>query len=548
MNSYFGLFAKNKKGGKMNNRSLIILVVALVMVAMLVLPSCTPAATPSPTSPPQSTTTPKPAAGTPKYGGTLRIGMADEPVVLGQPAVGSLSLDSLAAGPAIEQLRKIDAKGDMYPWLAEEFKPDYNALTVTMTLKKGIKFHDGTDFNAEAVKWNYDWLIEKKTQAVAKVKSVEVVDPYTVKVNLKEWGSDIVYDITGIYVVSPTAWKTNGDDWGRQNPVGTGPFKFESRQREVNIKYVKFNDYWQKGKPYLDRIEFTMIKDPMTRLAAFKAGEIDMSTSPSIAQAQELAKDSKYVVQHSPGCGGSYRLNPDGQNQDSPFANLKVRQAVAYAIDRKALVDGILGGYAAVSYQHFLAGTWPYNPNLKGYPYDPAKAKQLLTEAGYPNGFEMKIIGMNTGIDPAVCTAVQAMLAQVGIKATLDLQSAAAVNTIWAGGWKNALGLSQLPPNPSMVTWLVNFSWKSTRQTSKSLLNTPEIDDLCTQATIDPNPETRKAKVAALMDAMFDKYVQCIPLFITDSLLLKYPYVKDEGMFTKVLSGEWQPEAGWLDR
>jgi peptide/nickel transport system substrate-binding protein len=535
----------------MNKKNSMILVVVLVLIAMLVLPSCAPSAPSAPSAPPSTPaqpTTPKPAVGTPKYGGTLRIGTADDAVTLGQPAVGSLSQDSLLSAPALEQLRKVDAKGDMYAWLAESFKLDYNALAVTIALKKGVKFHDGTDFNAEAVKWNYEWLMEKKTQAVAKVKSVEVVDPYTVKVNLKEFGSDIVYDISGIYVVSPTAWKQNGEDWGKHNPVGTGPFKFESRQREVNIKYVKFNDYWQKGKPYLDRIEFTIIKDGMTRLAAFKAGEIDISVSPSIAQAKELAKDPKYVVQRSPGCGGSYRVNPDGLNEDSPFAKLKVRQAVAYAIDRKALVDGILGGYGTVSYQHFPQGTWAYNPNLKGYPYDPAKAKQLLTEAGYPNGFETSIIAMNTGIDPEMSTAIQAMLGQVGIKANLDLKSAAAANQTWSGGWKNALGFSQLPPNPSMVTWLVNFSWKSTRQVSKSLLNAPEIDDLCGQATTDPNPETRKAKVWALMDAMFDKYVQCIPLFITDSLLLHYPYVKDTRMFTKVLSGEWHPEDGWLDR
>ena len=331
--------------------------------------------------------------------------------------------------------------------------------------------------------------------------------------------------------------------------MGTGPFKLASRQSDVNIKFVKNPNYWIKGKPYLDEIDYIIIKDPTTRLTSFKAGDIDVSLDPSIAQANEIKNDPKYTVHRGIGFGNSNRLNPDGQNADSPFSKLEVRQAVACAIDKQSLVDGILGGYGTVTNQGFPSNSWVYNPNFKGYPYDPAKAKQLLATAGYPNGFETSVMGLNTGIDASVCTAVQAMLAKVNIKANLDLKSAPALMQTWAGGWKNGLGFSGLPPNPNMVSWTASFSWMSTRQTAVSLLNAPEIDDACKKATIcSADLAVRQPLVWNLMDVLYNKYVQSIPLFITDALMLEYPQVKDTGIQETCLTGSWNPESGWLNR
>lgn len=498
-----------------------------------------------------SNTAPLPAATSttaPKSGGILKIGAPSESTALGRAEVGSPSADGLLSAPAIEQLRRIDEKGDFSPWLADSWKTDPQALTVTISLKKGIKFSDGTDLNAEAVKWNYDWLMQAKTSAVVKIKSVDIVDNYTLKLNLTEWGSDILHDVTGIGIVSPTAWKTNGDDWGKKNPVGTGPFKMASHEQDVNIKYVKNNDYWQKGKPYLDGIEFDFIKDPTTRMAAFKAGEIDICLDPTIGQAQEVNTDPKYVVQVGEGYGTSLMLCPDGQNQDSPFSKLQVRQAVAYAVDRKGLVDGVLGGYGLVSTQAYLPGSWPFNPNLTGYTYDPQKAKQLLSDAGYPNGFTASLNCGNMGSDPAICTALLDMLAKVNIKTDLNAMSTAAFMQTRTGGWKNGFVWAGVPANPNMVTWACNFTWTSKRTSNKSLLNAPEIDEVATQATTATDMAARQPVVWKLMDLLFYKYVQDIPVLVSDSLLLRYPYARDVNLYKVILLGEWHAETAWLDR
>jgi len=463
--------------------------------------------------------------------------------------MGKMSVDAFLASPAIETIRKLKPNGDLTLWLAESAVADDKALTLTITLKKGIRFHDGTDLNAKSLKWNFEKAMANKVTNVAKLKSVDIVDDYTVRCNLTEWGSDITYDVTGLYIVSQAAWEKNGDDWGKQNPIGTGPFKFLSRQTDVNVKYVKNTDYWVKGSPYLDEVDFVIIKDPTTRLASFKAGEIDVCMDPSNVQVNEVKNDSKYVVNIGKGINGSYRLNPDGQNANSPFSKLEVRQAVAYAIDKQALVDGIMGGYATASDQQFLSNAWAYNPNLKPYTYNPEKAKELLKTAGYPNGIEISLFGLNTGNDPLVLTAIQAMLAKANIKANLDLKSAAAMTQTWAAGWNSGLGISQLPANPNMVTWLANFSWKSTRQTAKSLLNAPEIEAACTAATTSSSDlAIRQPIVWNLMDVLFVKYVQAIPLFIADGLYLTYPYVKNTGIYETPLNGDWRPEAAWINR
>jgi peptide/nickel transport system substrate-binding protein len=535
----------------------LIFIISVILAVIFIFPACSSSSSPAQpapattaAAPAKSSSAPAPAAASsPKSGGILKIGVASEATCLGQPGVGNRSVDSFLSAPAIEQIQRILPNGSMDLWLAESAKADDKALTLTISLKKGIQFQDGTPLDADALKWNIEWAMANKSTNVSKVKTVDIVDPSTVRLNLKEWGSDIVYDVTGIYIVSPTAWKKNGDDWGKQNPVGTGPFKLGSRQTDVNIKYVKNPNYWIKGKPYLDEIDFIIIKDPTTRLASFKAGNIDVSMDPSIAQVNEIKNDAKYFVHRGKSFGSAYRLNPDGQNADSPFSKLEVRQAVACAIDKQSLVDGIVGGYGSVTNQGFPAESWVYNPNNKGYPYDQAKAKQLLASAGYPNGIEISIIGNNTGIDPTVCTAIQAMLAKANIKVNLDLRAPPAVMQAWSGGWKSGLGFSSLPPNPNMVSWTAAFSWSSKRQTAVSLLNAPEIDEACTKATTCPSDlAVRQPIVWNLIDILYNKYVQSIPLFITDALMVQYPQIKDTGIHETCLTGSWTPETGWLNR
>jgi peptide/nickel transport system substrate-binding protein len=522
-----------------------------VLLAALLLSACgtsttTPAAstTTKPTTPSAS---PTPTTVTPKSGGTLRIGVSLDATALGQPHMGKVDTDSILDEPAIERLYKVNEKGDLSPWLAESLTADASSLSLTIKIKKGINFSDGTAFNADALVWNYQLNIDNKLSPTQQVKTVEKIDDYTVKVTLKEWDADATYNVAGLYPVSPTAWQKNGIDWGKANPVGTGPFMLASRERDANIKYVKNPNYWQKGKPYLNGIDFIIVKDDTTRLASFKAGEMDMTLDPSISQAQEVKNDTKYVTQIDHGVG-SFRLGPDGNNPDSPFYKKEVRQAIGYAIDKQALVDGVLGGYGIVATQWFPPGTWLYNPDLKGYPLDLAKAKQLLAAGGYPDGFKTQLIGSNAGIFPIALQAIQGMLAKVGITADLNLLAPAALDALQKGGWKNGITIRQLPPSPFMLSWCSAYVIYSTRTTSVSLLNAADIDDAAHKANLAPDLATRQPLAWKLMDLLYYQDAQISPLFISDAILLKYPYVKDEGLYSVILTGEWHPENGWLNK
>jgi len=461
--------------------------------------------------------------------------------------MGKTDVDSILCSPAIERLWKVDEKSNAAPWLAESLVQDAKALTMTVKLKQGIKFSDGTDFNADALIWNYQMNLDNKLSPTSLVKSMEKVDNYTVKVNLTAWDADATANVAGLYIVSPTAWQKNGKEWGMQNPVGTGPFVLASRQVDSNIKYKKNPNYWQQGKPYLDEIDFIIVKDDTTRFASFKAGELDMSLDPSVSQAQEVKNNPKYITQIDHAVG-SFRLGPDGNNSDNPLSKKEVRQAIAYALDRQAIVDGALGGYGVVTNQWYPEGSWAYNPNIKGYTYDPAKAKQLLTQAGYPNGFKTQLIGSNANPFAICLQAIQGMLAKVNITADLNLMAPAALNAAYNGGWKNGITIRQLPPSPFMLSWCSSYVIYSTRTTSVSLLNSKAIDDLAHAANAAPDMQTRQPLTWQLMDQIYYQDVQIIPLFITDALLLKYPYVKGESLYYYVLNGEWHPEAGWLDK
>ena len=564
----------------MNNRHWMVIVITLVLLAVLLLPACAkpapaPTVTPSPTTAapkpattpaPTTTAAPKPAATTPasqiyipkpepaasgiKTGGTLRVGHFSEAAALGHPALGSVAVDDMLASPALEQMVKIDGEGIYRPWLAESFKADYGSLSIAVTLRKGIKFQDGTDFNAEAVRWNLQMLKDHKLSSIANMQSVDIIDSYNIKINLNQWSPDIANLIlaSSSYMVSPTAWQKNGEEWGKQNPVGTGPFKLASRQRDVNVKYVKNPDYWLKGKPYLDGIDFLIIKDPVTRIAAFKAGDVDILLDPTTAQAQELKKDPKYVINSLRGLYRSYGLGPSADDPASPLANLKVRQALCYAVDRQALVDGIMLGYGIPGTQQCPPGTWANNPELKVFPYDPAKAKQLLAEAGYPNGFEMQLIGRTTGDDPLIAAAVQGMLGKVGIKSNLNLQAALGYTAIRTGGWKNGCLITGQPPAPFQVTFFSITTMRSVgRESSVSLLREPAIDDLVRQATTASDFKIQQAAVWRLMEAVYRDYVQIVPLFWGDALLVKYPYFKGDTFY--VTGTTWAvPADAWLDR
>lgn len=381
-------------------------------------------------------------AGAPKapdrqYGGTLRVVDTPPGSPFGVPWE-IIGVSIVAAIPALEPLVRVDRAGEVYPCLAESWEVATDKKSVTLRLRKDVKFHDGTDFNAEAVRFNLQSEMDAKIGATATWTSLEVLDTYTIKINLKEYDNRLFVNLasTAATIISPTALQKNGLEKARWHPVGTGPFEFVSYERGVAAKYKKFAGYWDKGKPYLDAVEIRFISDPQTIKAALLAGEVDVFGENGGELVAELKSKG---LQAFSADNGIIMLLPDSANSDSPFADKRVREAVSYAIDREAIVKARGFGTWSPAYQPAFPETSAYLKDYQGPKYDPAKAKELLAQAGHPNGFKTKIIGMPGGPDRDALVAVQRFLSDVGIQAELEFPEMSRYREYQTKGWRGLL-------------------------------------------------------------------------------------------------------------
>jgi peptide/nickel transport system substrate-binding protein len=408
------------------------------------------------------------AQGQPKKGGTLKvISTGGDVRCIGYAPDVRLLYQMIYSQPVTETLLRWDKKGELAPHLAESwrFSPDLKAII--LNLRKGVKFHDGTDFDAEAVKFNFEVYQKSGRPELEMVTSIDTPDRHTVRLNLKDFNNLILTNLTmnvGI-MTSPAALKKSGVDEVCRNPVGTGPFRFKNWQRDLSIRFERFEGYWQKGKPYLDAFEWLHIKDPMTAVSAFMAGDADAIINITPPLADKLRKDGQYEIFSVPFISSA--LVGDSGNPNSPFAKLKVRQAVSHAIDAKAIVDSVHYGFAEVTNQFSSPRSWGYNKNVVGYPYDPKKARQLLAEAGYPNGFKSTLWWSNIGIRPQTGAALQAYLREVGIDVEVKLLELSAWNDKLRAGWDGLMftSISNSVPDDSRSGFIFSNCkaslWKS---------------------------------------------------------------------------------------
>jgi peptide/nickel transport system substrate-binding protein len=319
-----------------------IIVLAIVLTITFIFSGCSPQPTTTSSVKPTTATTTTTSATTttssttstatsvtPIKGGTFKIIITRTATAFGYPPkiVGP---DRDYCPPFFDRLLTIDNKGAYQPQLATSWEVAPDGLAITFKLRQGVKFHDGTTFDAAAVKFNFDALIPPNPVILDGVKSIEVVDPATVKVNLAKNNNLILYQIASnyeCYIASPTAIQTKGVDWATLNPVGTGPFKFVSYERNVGMKFAKNADYWNKPFPYLDAIQINTVTDPMTQLTSFKAGEANAIYDAVPTSAAQL-RDQGWPLLIAP--GALYALSFDAKNSKE-LGNPLVRQAMEYA-------------------------------------------------------------------------------------------------------------------------------------------------------------------------------------------------------------------------
>ena len=357
------------------------------------------------------------------------------------------------------------------------------------------------------------------------ITSIEVIDDYTLRFNLTQYNNRLLQSYGyGIYFFSPTATETNGKEWARSHPVGTGAFKVVDFKRDAYWKLERNENYWRPGRPYLDGMDIRFIPQETTGSATLEAGELDAWFGPQTKKTVLELVDKGFKTY--PSGLWLYNYVPDATNPDSPFANKKVRQAVEYAINREELAKAITLGLGEASYQMAPPGAAVYDPDYKGRPYDPEKAKQLLAEAGYPDGFQTSIYCINFADLLLLNTAVSNFLKDVGIEAKVESADMGRFLTMQTEGWKNGLNqnLVMISQPNYLVHFLDSFGPLPTRTTLASFGRSPEYEALCDQVKLAQNDESERAIVKEMI-GMVDEEATLIPLFLSPVNPMLQPYV-----------------------
>ena len=480
---------------------------------------------------------------------TLRVALGTNPKIIGYPAEVTNNGPLPFLDPVLQALLHFDEKGNMVSWLAESWETDADAKTITFKLHDGIKFHDGTAFNAEAVKWNIEKYIENKRTEVENIASMDVVDETTIKINLTEWNSSSLQAI-GYFIryISPTAFEENDKDWAYANPVGTGPFVLDKWEINVSVSFKKNPDYWEDNEPKLEAIKMLIIEDAQTAASALKAGEVDVIQASNIDIAKELIDSKEFdVVLHKNGIGAvGIGIIPDSRTEGSPFKDVKVRQALSYAIDENMLAENFGKGYYVTTNQWGSPDAYTYNPDVEGYPYNPEKAKELLAEAGYPNGFNTKLFSSQATKD--VFTAVQSYLAEVGINAELVMADEAKIQSLYFDTWEGGIMGHFHSVQPDLGLYMYRHLDPNGAFYAKGIEHPEDVLQLLKENQQAPNDEVKTQTSHELQKLVYDKYAAVgKPLYIPMGIFIKQKYVKDDG-FGLTHASFWTPDNVWLDK
>ena len=363
------------------------------------------------------------AAGeTPKKGGSLVLCVGDEPPGLDPTASASAAIDRVVYSNIFEGLVKVDRHGKFVPGLATKWDVSADAKVYTFHLRKGVSFHNGEPFNAAVAKWNLERAAAEGTKNAHPeffrvIEKIETPDAATLKLTIKDVDAlFIVHMAEGDAVMLPM----KGFENTAAAPIGTGPFKFLEWKRGDSVAMERNPKYWNPKLPYLDKVTYRFIKDPSAQVAALKAGDVDILgwlLAPELAA--DIAKDKRFKVLAG---ASTSEVIMSTNNKAKPFDNKLVRQAMACAIDRKAVIDLVMSGYGTVIGSHWPPVT-PYYKDMTGlFPYNPKRAKELLAQAGYPNGFEATIkLPAIYPYSQRAGEVIADMLGQVGIKLKIEI-------------------------------------------------------------------------------------------------------------------------------
>ena len=353
----------------------------------------------------------------------IRIGVALEPPALDPTAGAAEAIDVVVYQNVFEGLTRIDETGAVQPGLAESWTVSADGLTYRFTLHDGVRFHDGTGFDAEDVKFSFERILAEDSVNAQKalyapIETVEVIDPLTVEIKLSRPDGLFLFNLGrgDAVIVAPESADNNANE-----PIGTGPFAFVQWDRGSRVILERYEPYWG-DKPALTKATYVFISDTATMTNALLAGDIDGTNNfaPEALAVFEGNPQFKVLVGSTEG-----ETILATNNRKAPFDQLKVRQAMAHALNRSEIIEGATYGYGVPIGTHF-APHHPYYLDLTDtYPFDPDAARALLAEAGYPNGFSATLKLPPVAYARLSGQIIASEFAEVGIKLEL-------INMEWA--------------------------------------------------------------------------------------------------------------------
>jgi peptide/nickel transport system substrate-binding protein len=430
----------------------------------------------------------------PVRGGTLRVGWIPAAKTL-DPHYSVEFSERYVCYLVFNTLVALDKGFNVVPELARAWQVSPDGKRVMLQLQRGVKFHDGTDFNAEAVKWNIERILDPQNKSPQRatlepaIASVTVVDPSTVAIDLKKPFAPLLAALAERpgFIVSPTAAKQMGQDFG-QRPVGTGPFKFVEWVRDSQVTLERFPDYWEKGKPHLDRVVFRVVPDPTVRLTMVRTGEVDIATDVDAKDIPAIKNEAALKISEMKPAARWTALQ--WRVDEPPFNNKALRQAIALAIDRNEIRDVLLRGFGEPARGPVSPGLWWADPAFQGIGTDLEQAKKKLAEAGHPNGFRAKFVVENTPQWIRQTELLQAQLQKINVSLDVEpVNPADAYSRIVQKktNWTHTRWTQRADPNGLLY---ILFHSKGNANTTG--YNNPKVDELLDQASAIYEVERRR--------------------------------------------------------
>lgn len=438
-----------------------------------------------------------------------------------------------------ETLVTIDKENKIAPLLATEWK-QLDPVTWEFTLRKGVKFHDGSDFNAQAVKTSFERLLDPEVKrnrrsVLQAIKEIKVISDDKVQIITDGAYAPLLLHLStpAGSIMSPKAIEADakGEKTLAQNPVGTGPFKFISWTKGDNITLARNENYWG-AKPEMAKVILKVVPEDATRIAMVKTGEAQAADQVPVTDTERISKDSNMNLIRT----SIYRTEFISFNTErAPFNNPKVREAISQAIDYEGLIKGVYNGVGSSGVSSMGPQVFGHSPNLKPYEYNIENAKKLLADAGYPDGFKATLYVPDRKIRVKMAEVLQAQLKPLGIDIEIhSLEQGAYYKETEEGkqdfcidGWSNQTGDADLSLTPVFGSEGIKTGQNIARY------NNPKVDQLLDQARREIDPEKRKQLYYQVQEIVRED----IPIIVTQ-------VGEDLHVTAKNISGFWITPGG----